>query len=119
MVCGREPDHGEANRLLRRRGLAGGPPSSRLVGYLLSRDTSFGAFFDENWSLVLSATGLVVARPPCAGAGLALLYSTAGAFSGLTVPFALGISRRRRTSSGSVLAVIIHIGPAVQAASAA
>jgi hypothetical protein len=60
-----------------------------LTGYLLSRDTGFGAFFDQNWELVLAATGLFILGLILAGAAVAMLFSVEGAFNVLTVPIGL------------------------------
>lgn len=52
-----------------------------LVGFLLSRDTGFAEFFDQNWELVLLATGVLILGLIVTVAGVVMFYSVAGAFS--------------------------------------
>ena len=61
-----------------------------LSGYLMSRDTSFGPFFDKNLDLIMAATGTMILGLILVGAGLALLFSVEGGFNVLTVPISLG-----------------------------
>ena len=83
-----------------------------LIGYLLSRDTSFGAFFDQSWELILSATGLIILGLIVVGAGVAMLFSVEGAFSALTVPAGLAIIAGGGFLVYLGVAVILHMGPA-------
>jgi hypothetical protein len=83
-----------------------------LVGYVLSRNTSLAGFFDEHWDLILSATGLIVLGLIVAGAGMVLLFSTAGSFSALTVPLSLAIVAGGGFLVYLGIAVIVHIEPA-------
>ncbi|MEV4759575.1 hypothetical protein AB0J86_31385 [Micromonospora sp. NPDC049559] len=62
-----------------------------LVGYLASRDTSFAEFFDDNWEMILLATGVVVLGLLIMGSGVVLFYSVDGAFLPFVVVLAIAI----------------------------
>jgi hypothetical protein len=62
-----------------------------LVGYLVSRDTAFSTFFDKNWALILTATGLIIFGLILVGMSLRTMFSVQGAFAAFTVPISLAI----------------------------
>ena len=82
-----------------------------LIGYRLSRGTSLAGYFDQHWDLIMTATGLLILGLIVAGAGVVLLFSTAGAFSALTVPASLAMIGGGGFLVYLGVAVILHIGP--------
>jgi hypothetical protein len=87
-----------------------------LIGYLVSRDTSFGPFFDRSWDLILAATGLLILGLILVGAGVLLLFSVEGAFNAFTVPLSLAIVLGGGFLVYLGVAVIIRIGSGDDAA---
>jgi hypothetical protein len=89
-----------------------------LIGYLLSRGTSFGSFFDKNWDLILAATGLTILGLILVGTGGFLLFSVEGAFNVFTVPVSLATMAGGGFLVYLGVAVIIGIGSGSDSAAA-
>src|SRR6266498_1982059 len=62
-----------------------------LTAYLISRHTGSAAFFDQHWSLIVSATGLLTFGLIVAVRGVMLLYSVDDTFASDTVPTGVAI----------------------------